>query len=433
MTSSPGPALGSVVAEALGLRWQVHADPYDLGLDALAGLAVRRNLKRAQLIVSTVLAKHIPARPSAVRAAGLLLAGRVHHALTGESAVLSGDLLLSASSSAQVEAAAVGSLPGAPAVIGFCETATSLGHLVADAFTDAVYLHTTRRPDPQLPTLLGFDEEHSHAVEHHLQPAEAIRDEASVVVLVDDELSTGTTALNTVEALETLRPGRSYVVAALLDLRPLPDRRLFDERVAELGVSVQVASLLDGELLLPGDVLERAMLFEAGLPTEPHATAPADVPVPQAISWPTGVPSGGRHGFTADDRAGFSAAVRSVAEALPLSGGPVLVLGTEELMYAPVRLAHALELAGHDVLVQSTTRSPVIPMDREGYAVRRRLVFPALDDGRRESYLYNVTPPGSDMHYSDVVVVVEDDIAAAAGLLDALRPYADDVHLVAMA
>ena len=365
MTSSPDPALGAVVAETLGLRWQVHADPYSLGLDALAGLAVRRNLKRAQLIVSTVLAKHIPARPSAVRAAGLLLAAQVHQAQGAKSAELSGELLTDPMLSAEVDRTAVGLLTGAPAVIGFCETATALGHLVADAFSDAVYVHTTRRPDPQLPTMLGFDEEHSHAVEHHLQPAEAIRDEASVVVLVDDELSTGTTALNTVEALESLRPGRSYVVAALLDLRPPSERRLFDERVAELGVNVQVASLLDGVLLLPDDVLERAMLFEARLPTEPHADG-ASVPVPQAISWPSGVPYGGRHGFAPDDRPGLAAAVESVASRLQLTGGPVLVLGTEELMYAPVRLAHVLELAGHDVLVQSTTRSPVIPVDRVG-------------------------------------------------------------------
>jgi hypothetical protein len=432
VTVATGPALGSVVAEALGLRWQVHADPYSLGLDALAGLAVRRNLKRAQLIVSTVLAKHVPARPSAVRAAGLLLAGQVHEALTGESRALSGTLMR-LESSAQVDSLAVGSLPGAPAVIGFCETATSLGHCVADAFTDAVYLHTTRRPDPQLPTLLGFDEEHSHAVAHHLQPGEAIRDQASVVVLVDDELSTGTTALNTIEALEALRPGRSYVIAALLDLRPTQSRQVFAERVAELGVSVSVASLLDGELLLPDDVLERAMAFEAGLPSEPHARGRVSVPGPQAISWPTGVAYGGRHGFTAEDRPALSAAIDAVAGQLPLSGGRVLVLGTEELMYAPVRLAHALELLGHDVLVQSTTRSPVIPLDLDGYAIRRRLVFPSLDDPRRESYLYNVSPPGEDVHYSDVVLVVEDEIASAAGLLDALGPFADTAHVVAVA
>ncbi|MCW2751813.1 MAG: phosphoribosyl transferase family protein, partial [Aeromicrobium sp.] len=88
-----GPALGRFVAERLGVGWTVRADPYGLGLDALAGLALRRNPKRAQLIVSTVLAKHIAAPPAAVRAAGLLLAGLVQRALGGAVPELTGELL----------------------------------------------------------------------------------------------------------------------------------------------------------------------------------------------------------------------------------------------------------------------------------------------------------------------------------------------------
>jgi hypothetical protein len=345
--------------------------------------------------------------------------------------VLSADLLLDADRSRDVDRLAVGSMPGAPAVIGFCETATALGHLVADAFTEAVYLHTTRRPVPELPRLLGFDEEHSHAVAHHLQPGEAVRHDADVIVLVDDELTTGMTALNTVEALEGLRPGRSYVIATLLDLRPASSREVFVERAAALGVRVDVVSLIDGSLALPDDLMERAAAFQEGLPVEPPQ-APAPGPVPQPIAWPSGVPVGGRHGFTVDDREPFAAAVAGVADALPLTGGPVLVLGTEELMYAPVRLAHLLELRGVDVLVQSTTRSPVLPFDHEGYAIRRRLVFPSPDDPRRDSFLYNVTPPGAPgLRYGDIVVVVEDEIADCAALLDAIRPFADALHLVA--
>ncbi len=64
----------------------------------------------------------------------------------------------------------------------------------------------------------------------------------------------------------------------------------------------------------------------------------------------------------------------------------VLVLGTEELMYAPLRLAAALAEVGApdglSVTYQSTTRSPVAPLDREGYAVRCALAFPAGDPAR---------------------------------------------------
>ena len=438
MTSADiaGPALGSVVAERLGLRWQVSADPYDLGLDALAGLAIRRNPKRAQLIVSTVLAKHLPAHPAAVRAAGLLLAGLVHEALSGESAALSSDLLTDAGLSAEVDRLAAGSFAGAPAVIGFCETATALGHTVADGFAGATYVHTTRRPEAARPTLLGFDEEHSHAVAHHLQAPPGFLDHDRAVVLVDDEVSTGTTALNTIAELHALAPRDCYILATLLDMRPDEARQAFEARAHDLGVRVQVVALVDGCLSLPADVLVRAAALEAEM-TEPVGD-PAGwflvLPEPTG-SWPADVPTGGRHGFLATERPAFDAAITELSAALRLGEGPVLVLGTEELMYAPVRLAHALSLRGVDVLVQSTTRSPVLPLDEDGYAIRRRLTFPSPDDPSRLSHLYNVVPPTwpADSRYSDIVVVVEDEIADCAALFAAVRPWVTgSLHLVVL-
>lgn len=60
----------------------------------------------------------------------------------------------------------------------------------------------------------------------------------------------------------------------------------------------------------------------------------------------------------------------------------MLMLGFEELMYAPLRLAEALAdaLPDVDVRYSTTTRSPVVPVDDAGYAIRTRLAFPAHDD-----------------------------------------------------
>ncbi|MEU4102254.1 cysteine protease StiP domain-containing protein, partial [Streptomyces tanashiensis] len=92
----------------------------------------------------------------------------------------------------------------------------------------------------------------------------------------------------------------------------------------------------------------------------------------------------------------------------------VLVLGFEELMYAPLRLGTALEDAGHDVRYSTTTRSPVLAVDDPGYAIRTRLVFPAHDDpadGPGERYAYNVAGAGFD-----AVVLVVDSAADTPAL-----------------
>jgi hypothetical protein len=102
-----------------------------------------------------------------------------------------------------------------------------------------------------------------------------------------------------------------------------------------------------------------------------------------------------------------------LANALQRPGGHTLVLGTEELMYTPMRIADALDgvLGGQGgrVAYQSTTRSPVHPVDIPGYAIRTALTFPAPDDPARASHLYNVRP-GS---YDEIVVFI--DSAAGAG------------------
>ena len=397
--ATPAVRLGgdcAVVESGLGLAWRVHDDPYGTGFGPLVSLALRDNPKRAQLAVSTVLGKHLPVVPAAAIGAADRLAALVR--------------------------------ADRPAVLGYCETATSLGHLVAEAL-GAPYVHTTRRPEPSVPPMAGFDEEHSHAVAHTLQPRPGVLDgPGSTVVLVDDEVTTGTTALNTIAALQARLPRRRWVVAALLDLREDAARERFARRAEELGVEVEVVSLVSGALVVPDDVTERAGRLRAQL----ARTAPAPVPagrgelVLRDLPWAADVPLGGRLGVQPTDRVRQDEQLAATAGALELSGGPVLVLGTEELMWAPLRLAALLPGA----VFHSTTRSPVLPADVDGYAVRRVLTFPAPDAPQRVSRLHGL--PASA--YADVVVVTDTPAAAATGLGEALRPWAGErVHVVGLA
>lgn len=400
--------LRSVVEAGLGLRWEVDADPYALGLDALVGLALRDNPKRAQLAVSRVLGKHLPVAPAVARRAGRLLADLVAQAL---GAPAPGEADRSG-----------GGLAGAPLVLGYCETATALGHLVAEAFHGAAYVHTTRRRETGVPLLAGFDEEHSHAVAHALQLADpaVLDDPARPLVLVDDELTTGTTALNTVAALHDRWPHDRYVLATLLDLRPPAARAAFGRRAAELGVRVDVVALLSGALQVPGDVLHRAHALRRELAAVPAAPVPPGAGRVEVLPgrWPSGVAVGGRTGVQVGGGDVEEALAALAARLVPrLSAGPVLVLGTEELMWLPLRLAALLP---GDVAYQSTTRSPVLPADLPGYAVRRALRFPAPDEPDRVSRLHGLP----DEPYADVVVVVDAPAAAARPLAQALRPWA---------
>ncbi|MFF9864081.1 phosphoribosyltransferase [Streptomyces sp. NPDC013953] len=457
---------GTWVAERLGVELVGDAP-----LRELLGLALRRNPKRAHLLVSNVLGKHVPQSPRVVWRAGYDLGVRVR------------ELLGPAEARRAV-------------VLGYAETATGLGHSVADGLGVAPYLHSTRRPVAGVAPAGGFEESHSHATSHLLLPEDPmLLAGPGPLVLVDDEFSTGNTVLNTVRALHARYPRDRYVIVALVDMRAPADRDRLTAFAAEIGARVDLVALASGRVRLPDGVLEKGQALVArhesaaspasssasaassARPPEPAPVAepgdagagrrPTDAPSVRRVdlAWPAGVPDGGRHGFTPKHRARLDAALPAMAERIaealalpgpPGTGGPaqrpdggpegdphgepdaapprVLVLGFEELMYAPLALGVALEArGGADVRYSTTTRSPVLAVDDPGYAIRTRLVFPAHDDpadGPGDRYAYNVAGAGFD-----AVVAVVDSVAdtpalhAPDGLLARLAAHIPHVVL----
>ncbi|MBD3003107.1 phosphoribosyltransferase domain-containing protein [Streptomyces sp. 5-10] len=306
-------------------------------LRELLGLALRRNPKRAHLLVSNVLGKHVPQRPATVHGAGVRLGRRVRELLGDEAA-----------------ARAV--------VLGYAETATGLGHSVADGLALAPYLHSTRRPVPGVATVGGFEEEHSHATSHLLLPEDpGFLASTGPLVLVDDEFSTGRTVLNTIAALHRRFPRDHYVVVALVDMRSSEDRARLDAFAADLGARVDLVAAAAGAVHLPDDVLERGAelvaAHEAAAEGREAATEGREATVGRRkgaaegreaavgrrkgaaalhadsalhadtsavrvdLGWPEGLPDGGRHGFTPAHRTRLEAALPAMATRLAAALG----------------------------------------------------------------------------------------------------------------
>lgn len=430
---------GSWVAERLGVELAG-----DDRLTDLLGLALRRNPKRAHLLVSNVLGKHVPQSPSVVYGQGVALGRRVRELLGDDEARRA-------------------------VVLGYAETATGLGHSVADGLGLAPYLHSTRRPVAGLAPAGGFEEAHSHATSHLLLPEDpALLAGDGPLVLVDDEFSTGNTVLNTVRDLHERYPRRRYVVVALVDMRSAADSGRLEDFAREIGARVDLVAAASGTVRLPEGVLKKgrelvARYEESAATGRVSSAAPGPVapgargtarPAPTGphpdhggtgphatrvdLRWPSGLPDGGRHGFTPAHRERLEAALPAmaarIAEALPAGARRVHVLGFEELMYAPLRLAESLErITDAEVRYSTTTRSPVLAVDDPGYAIRTRLAFPAHDDpadGPGERYAYNVAGAGFD-----AVVAVVDSVAdtpalhAPDGLLAGLAAHTPRVLL----
>jgi hypothetical protein len=406
---------GSWVGRRYGIEVADRCSPVGLAMVDLTRIALRRNPKRAQLLVSTVLGKHLPVDPRVVDGAGRLLGALVARALADDGSPVPADWRDAARASVRGGdpdrlMALVAAERRAPApdvlTVGFAETATSLGHLVADQLGSG-YLHSTRRPDGPVPVAADFVESHSHATDHLLRPGPAVSlAGAGPVVLVDDELSTGRTALNVIESLHATHPRDRYVLAGLVDARSPESDAVRRSVAARLGCRIDVVALVGGAVGVPDGTVDRVAADLAGL--DPAAPAGSgDVRTVQ-LPWPSEVPQGGRH-----------AAILAAAGPLAVACGDarrVLVVGTEELMYLPLRLALALRGPGRATAFQSTTRSPVHAIDEPGYPIRRRIDFrarvhPATDE-LAVRHVYNVRWPDPidsvGPEEADLVVVVDD-------------------------
>ncbi len=398
------------------------------GLDpsSIFGVARRINPRRSALFVSLVLGKHVPVDPAICLFVGLHLAAKVRADAGADPAPqlsLAEGLARPGAARAIVDRARRdGDRAGPPMhVIGCAETATALGHLVRDGLPGADYVHTTRRVEPGWPPVVTFSEEHSHAVHHRIvhQDPQYLRDDAPVL-FVDDELTTGRTLLNAIASIHALAPRPLYRVASLLDWRDAAARDAFSRTEARLDTTIAVTSLVAGE----------ASWAEASFPHPAEADAAGPTPTDgrvlrHRVSYGRAV---ARHGWDADDQEAFESHAETVGEQLAAvrSGPRALVLGTEEFMYAPLRVALAM---GDGVAYQSTTRSPIVAADIDGYPIRQKAAFvnPAATD--RTSFVYNVAAGA----YDDIFVLFDDEhgdaeTAPLVAALTAARPSA--LHLV---
>ena len=115
-------------------------------------------------------------------------------------------------------------------IIGFAETATAIGHYIADNIPNKnyYYLQTTReKSNKQL--LVEFKEEHSHATEQALYGDLQKLKNCDRILFIDDELSTGKTILNFINELEKIGKFQ-YSVASFLNLQSEEDEQKFKEK-----------------------------------------------------------------------------------------------------------------------------------------------------------------------------------------------------------
>lgn len=333
------------------------------------------NTKRPFLLVNPLQGKHIPTAPSQCLALFSALAERVFTEQTYDHEHT--------------------------LIIGFAETATAIGMgLAACAPFPAAYIQTTREHFKGK-EFLYFNEEHSHAtdqmvirefLDHHLTPD-------THIIFAEDEVTTGRTIENFIRVLRKTYPDYnfSFGIASILNGMGEEKRKELGKQGIDIHFLLPVPAY-DYNKILSAYTYEESLrlccreLSEHKFPKNGFSKAADKQPF--SILYP-GNYQNTRLGVSAPE---YLQLCRKLSEEVlqktclsNISGKRILVLGTEELMYAGICLGSYIEEhTDNCVLFHATTRSPILPSSEGDYPLHKRYELTSFYDQNRTTYLYNL-------------------------------------------
>lgn len=326
---------------------------------------VRRenNAKRNYLLVNSMQGKHVPANPDNV----LKLYNELAECLKSEENIKKA------------------------VFIGFAETATAVGAGVASCFENSYYMHTTREVCASRISVADFREEHSHATEQLLycDEWESIISKAENIVFVEDEISTGKTIMNFINALKTQKKVSDNIrFSACSILNGMTEE--CENELRKQGVNFFY--LVKHRVSADSD---EVYSFNPVIRSRKTGYDFSEIKIIGKIN-----PRFGSE--TAEYITACSSLADKISEMISTEGKNVAVIGTEECMYPAIKTAHKLNRAA-SVVTHSTTRSPVVAENSKDYPLKSRYQVESFYDKARKTFIYN-----SDINRYDLVLIVTD-------------------------
>ncbi len=270
--------------------------------------------------------------------------------------------------------------------IVFSETAVGIGALAASELGSRCFLlSTTREELPEYFERLSFEESHSHAPLHTLCTRPEIDfGNLSHVFLVDDEFTTGNTAVSLYKAISARCSCPFTAVSFIASSESC-------KRLEENGINIIAEERFDeASLIQPQQKFDVDLAITDKLPDY-------DIILNSILDIRLGVNCGD---YFDECKRLCNTVLEQLAE--PISAArSIEVVGTEELCVPPITLGLFLSEKGITVRVHGVTRSPMLPSPQGDYPIRERATLTSLYDNQRKVYIYN-------RFRSDLTIVMTD-------------------------
>lgn len=392
--------------DLLNLSLSINNNPYKIDINDLILIGRRKNPKREFIFISKVIGKHIPMYPNTLKIIGALLARKwIFDRYEIESddikiltkglkdASIVSDYAMQKGVSSSEYSTALKHLNSSTLekslnkkiklnkntlFIGFAETATGVAHSVFSIFENATIIHSSRINFKTKPISFKFSEPHSHASEHRifLDDNDFFND-FEEIVLIDDEITTGTTALNLINNL----PRKTFGILSILDLRN-------DKQNSVNNESIIFSSLITGSIP-HSEAIGAIPIEDKKILDFNHNIIYEDIEFHGLPTVEGYLDHCGRFGTTSKENkflwnklTNYSAFLKSKR-----SLGNCLCLGHGEFIFIPSLISCKM---GQHVYFHSSTCSPIIPHLSQNYGINNKMEITIDVEKYYPNIIYNI-------------------------------------------
>ena len=330
----------------------------DYSIDDLVKVAKRENnAKRSYLYVNPIQGKHIPVSPDKPLELYKKMAKMLEKNFLNEKVL----------------------------VIGFAETATAIGAAIANYAENVAYCTQTTREKYAGVKYLYFSESHSHATEQGLiiNGYEHILDEVDRIVFAEDEVTTGNTIIKLISEIRTEFENRHLKFGIISILNSMSGERLEELQdngipclyVNKIPYEYNIKKIEDYEYLDFQNVVQKTKSVEIFCGIAPI-----------------------NNRYIYDKKKyihSVDSYVKEVCKKINISEDikRILVLGTEEFMFPPMKVAENIQnkYPFVSVMFHATTRSPIMISEDSEYPLHSRWELESVYEEGRHTYVYNLS------------------------------------------
>ncbi|KAK2310366.1 hypothetical protein XC46_05500 [Clostridioides difficile] len=355
-------------------------NPLNLELNDFLDVGVRNNSKSRFLFISKKLGKHLACKPSEMDNLGKLMATIYNEKNKEESN---------------------------GTVIAFAETGTAVGHSFFDYLCgDYEFIHTTREQFDELENL-EFLEEHSHATDQNLYFGMLNNFKfGDEIILVDDEITTANTCMNIIRKIQSIYPKKKYTICSILNWVSDENLSKVTRLERELNCKIDFVYLFKGnfKFYIDEDIISN---YNDNYSITKLETISSDkvnlvvnhiyVDLEDYIGNKKYVKYTGRFGINRREQFRLKEIVKRESKKITMASKEslknekekILFLGTEEFMYIPMLFAKEKENQ-YDIYYHSTTRSPIINIDKKHYPIKSKFMLKSFYNIDIQNYIYNI-------------------------------------------